>query len=21
MCCRKDLARTGNPLISIMKRI
>ncbi|KHG20531.1 hypothetical protein F383_25563 [Gossypium arboreum] len=21
MCCRKDLARTGNSLISIMKRI
>ncbi|KHG16830.1 hypothetical protein F383_02402 [Gossypium arboreum] len=21
MCCRKDLARTSNPLISIMKRI
>ncbi|KHG24523.1 hypothetical protein F383_31394 [Gossypium arboreum] len=20
MCCRKDLARTGNPLFSIMKR-
>ncbi|KHG02690.1 hypothetical protein F383_24337 [Gossypium arboreum] len=21
MCCRKDLARMSNPLISIMKRI
>ncbi|KHG09564.1 hypothetical protein F383_35217 [Gossypium arboreum] len=21
MCCRKDLARTGNPLISNIKRI